>query len=400
MERRLKDWLSGYLLYCANSEPQQSYHIWTGLSMLAGALERRVYMHWEGKNLYPNLYVILVGPSGWARKGTAMNMGKPLIKNIGAKVIEGAITREKLIRRMCESFTAMPDEKIGAAGQCAITYVSNELVVFLGQNNIKLLGDLCDWYDCPDVWPYDTKNQGTDIIEGICVNILGGVAPDWIPEILPPAAIGGGFTSRCVWVVEEDKRATVPYPKVDKQLGRALQEDLQRIYVDLVGEMKFDEETYDYYGEWYQAEDDKIRDGNPPIHDPKFTSYCSRRGTLIKKLCMLISASEGSDRIINMRHFSRAVDILTKTELKMPRAFSGLGLSRYAAASEMLLNFLVQHKQATKTQILKFFFRDIDEWTFKVIIRTLEGAGIVDVTYMTDPPETIVKIKDTGCLYK
>ena len=138
MARRLKDWLDAYLKFCENSEPPQSYHLWTGMGVLAGTLQRRVYMHWGRSTIYPNLYIVLVGPSGRAKKGTAFEYGKPFLKRVGAYVIEGAITREKLIRRLGEGVIPIPDVSSGITRlQCAATCFSGELSVFLGQNNIK-----------------------------------------------------------------------------------------------------------------------------------------------------------------------------------------------------------------------------------------------------------------------
>lgn len=391
MERRLKDWLTGYLKFCEDSEPPQAYHIWTGMSVLAGALQRRVYMKWGRSTIYPNLYIVLVGPSGRAKKGTALEYGKPFIKGVGAKVIEGAITREKLIRRMGESIMPIPDRNITRM-QCAVTYVSGELSVFLGQNNIRLLADLCDWYDCPGVWTYDTKGQGTDILEGLCFNLLGATAPDWIPSILPKEAVGGGFTSRVIWIVEEDKRETVIYPTIDTKLEDALKEDLERVFL-INGEFEFDDEAFDLYGKWYKTEDQRIRDGKPPIYDPKFAGYCDRRATLIKKLSMIVSASESNETVVNVNQFQRALQLMELAEKKMARTFAGLGSARYAYASEQLMNYIVKHGTVTRTQVLRFFFRDIDEYTFDVVVRSLAKAGIISVTIPKDSNEVVLKLE-------
>ena len=377
MKRRLNDWLNGYLKYSENSEPPQSYHIWIGLGMIAGALQRRAYVKWGSTIIYPNLYVVLVGPSGKAKKGTALNIGKPILKQASVKVIEGAITPEKLTRRMGEALANITNGTTGKVEfQCAVTYVSDELSVFLGQNNLRLLANLCDWYDCPADWTYDTKGQGTDKLEGICFNMIAATAPDWLPSILPKEAVGGGFTSRVVWVVEEDKGKTVVYPTIDEELQKALVYDLQRIML-MSGEFQFSVEGRARYEEWYLAEDTENRRGNPVIKDPKLAGYCERRATLIKKLAMILSASEDSSMIITDKHIDRGLDLLARVEKKMARVFSGLGSGRYTYAMEMLLGFIVKHKKVSKSQVLSLFFRDIDDYTFDVITKTLIGMKVI-----------------------
>jgi len=352
-------------------------------------------MKWGRSTIYPNLYVILVGPSGRAKKGTAMEFAKPFLKHIRIKLIEGAITREKLIRRMGEAVETIPGEGKTLI-QCAVTYVSPELSVFLGQNNLKLLADLCDWYDCPSSWPYDTKGQGTDFLEGVCFNLLGATAPDWLPSILPKEAVGGGFTSRVIWIVEEDKRGTVVFPEIDEDLEKILRRDLEQVAL-ICGEYKFLPETAQAYSDWYTESDKKARRGHLPIQDPKFSGYCDRRATLIKKICMLVAASEGDSLWITPQQFDRAIKLLRLAEQKMARAFAGLGAARYAYATEQLLNFVAKHKVVTQRQVLSFFFRDIDEYTFQIVTKTLEKAGAITIEYnhSTSPPEVILRIRDT-----
>jgi hypothetical protein len=83
MARELKDWLESYLDYTENSESPISYHTWCGLSVIAGALQRKVYLRWGlGRVIYPNVYAVLVGASGRTRKGVAIGIAKDFLKNI------------------------------------------------------------------------------------------------------------------------------------------------------------------------------------------------------------------------------------------------------------------------------------------------------------------------------
>ena len=93
MPRLLKDWLTGYIKYTEDSEPPQSYHIWCGIGTIAGALQRKVYMKWGKQIIRPNLYIILIGPSGQGRKGNAIDYVREMIYTSGTYVIEGATTR-------------------------------------------------------------------------------------------------------------------------------------------------------------------------------------------------------------------------------------------------------------------------------------------------------------------
>jgi len=140
------------------------------------------------------------------------------------------------------------------------------------------------------------------------------------------------------------------------------------------------------------VEDQRIRDGNPPVHDPKFANYCARRATLVKKLCMIISVSESSDLIIRKHHFERAVRYMEQAEKKMARVFGGLGQAKYAYAIHVLMDFIVRHKVVTRSQVLRFFFRDIDDYTFEACVRTLERMGETEVEMVPDRRDMVVRL--------
>ena len=393
MARVLTDWLSAYLRFTEDSEPPQSYHIWTGMSILAGALQRRAYMTWGRQTIYPNLYIILVGPSGFARKGTALAFAYPLFDAAKIKTIQGAIIREKLIRRMADAISSFTDQSTGDIKfQCSLTVISDELAVFLGQQNLKFLADLCNWYDCPATWKYDTKHEGTDKLDGVCFNLIGATAPDWIHTMLPNEAIGGGFTSRIVWIVEEMPEKDVVHPTIDEELEKALIADLEQILL-ISGEYKFSDGADQWYSDWYIAQNKSIREGKPPIPDPRFAGYCSRRATLLKKISIIVSASRRSIRIIDIDDIKRAYLFIKTAEKKMARAFAGLGQGRYAYATELILGFVLKHRVVTRSQVLKFFFKDIDDYTFDVAVKCLEKMHVLKVTYQPKENEVILEAK-------
>ena len=71
-----------------------------------------------------------------------------------------------------------------------------------------------------------------DDIKGMCYNVLGATAPDWMVEMLPQEAVGGGFTSRCILVCEHRKRKIVVDPRptrAELETKRSLLKDLRQI---------------------------------------------------------------------------------------------------------------------------------------------------------------------------
>jgi hypothetical protein len=319
-------------------------------------------------------------------------MGLEILKDVSAvKVVSESITREKLIRNMKEAvqnFIDPQDKKLKF--HCSMSCISEELSVFLGQADVKFLADLTDWYDSKDKWIYDTKGSGTDEIQGLCFNLLGATAADWLTSILPQEAVGGGFTSRIIFVVEENKRKTIPKPIVSSRtisLMEALRGDLNRI-ATLTGQFTFTPETEEVYMSWYQEQDELIRSGNPAINDPRFAGYCERRATHVRKLSMIFSASRGMDMMITADDFARALNVMKAAEVKMVKVFSGLGTSKYSQVTEKILSYISQRKRCHRSDLLVAFYRDLDTETLKIIESTLEQMKVIKV--IIDPKNSEV----------
>jgi len=89
--------LEHYRKYSSGNETPELMHLWVGLSVLAGACEKRLWIDQGYFRLYLNLYVILLAPAGVCAKSTSMDLGAKLLKEAGYTTMEGSITKEKII---------------------------------------------------------------------------------------------------------------------------------------------------------------------------------------------------------------------------------------------------------------------------------------------------------------
>jgi hypothetical protein len=386
--RLLEDFLTGYLKYTEKTEPPTQFHLWIGISAIASALQRKVYTIRGAERIYPNQYIVLIGASGRCRKGVAFGIVEDIIREVSAiKFTAESITREALIRDLKEAINTYEDPDSGITFHCSLASFQEELSIFLGQNDIKFLADLTDWYNCKSEWTYRTKNMGTDKLQGLCFNLLGGTAPDWLISILPQEAIGGGFTARVIFVVEEEKKCLIgDPPPLDAELRRKLIHDLEQISL-LTGQFKFSAEAKERYVKWYER--DSTKSG---ISDPKFDSYNERRATHITKIAMAMSASRGSDRTISINDFERALTILTKAEEKMARVFRSLGKARYAEITMKVFDLIVQRGSISSSEVLKSFYGDIDTYTLKIVEETLLGMKVISIARNLKTQESIYEV--------
>lgn len=381
-ERHFQNWIVAYTEYTRDTEPPPHYHVWTGIYVVASALQRKVWLQFGRRRLFPNLYIVLVSSPGRCRKGAAISLGVDLLKKVpGITVTSDSTTREQLIRAMANARNDLSYEEDGGGlmmeQHCSVSVVSKELGSFLGVKNTHLITFLTDIYDCDDEWEYSTKHSGTDKIQGACLNFIGAITPDWLARNLPMDAIGGGYSSRVLFVVgrQKHKRVTIPpdSPAL-RQMARVLSEDLEKI-ATLTGPISWDPEAYAYYDEWYQGIDDE----NPSIDDPRFQGYLERKPAMVLKSAMIMSAAKRDSLVIMPEDVSQSLVLIEQLEPYMTDAFGGLGEYDKAVVIEKVMKQLITRREMSFEELLKANWRDIDIEGLKTIMETLRIMGTVTV---------------------
>lgn len=367
--RLCKDWIQSYMEFTQRSEPPKMYHAWTAISVIAACMRRKVKLEWGTIHVYPNLYIVLVGPPGRCRKGTAMGVGESFLKELGIKLSSSSITREALIHQLKTS----SDTHIDANGRMflhsSLTIFSKELTVFLGYNNLQLMMDLTDWFDCADQWEYRTKNMGTDDISGVWVNLIGATTPALLNTTLPPDAIGGGLTSRMIFVYENNKDHTELAPFLtpeEKELGTRLLIDLEQISM-MQGSFQCSDSFIETYTTWYNEADNSP----PPFDDHRFAPYFERKPTHLWKLSMIMNASRCGDMVLTKEDFENALSILNRTERNMPYTFAGYGKNKEADVLNRVMVIIGSKKEISLAELQRMVYLDADARTLEAVTRTL-----------------------------
>jgi len=389
--RKLPDWISSYMEYTENSEPPRLFRKWCAASTIAAALQRKCRLEWGTTTYYPNIYVVLTAPAGRARKGTSMAPAKKFLARLGIPMAAEAVTREALTQALKESETVTTGDG-GVSVHSSLTVFSPELTVFLGYNNTALISTLTDWYDCADKWVYRTKNSGTDDITGVFINLLGATTPDLIRTSMPVDAIGGGLTSRIIFVYEEAKGKLVPLPFLSKPLKDVedkLYFDLEKIHM-LRGAFKLEEAFLNEWVNWYTAQDGQNPFGQSYVR--ALDGYIERRPTQLLKLSMIMSASRSDEMIIRNRDFQNAKQLLEETEIKMPNVFLGVGSSESAHVMGAVMKELLRGPQREDSLAGRLVF-DANASELSMALNSLRNAGHIKVEHTTDG--AIISQKDT-----
>lgn len=354
--------------YTEGQESPDLFHKWVAITTLATAMGRKLWINRGYYMLYPNLYVILVGESARLRKSVATSIGVGLLRKMKQPPVIFAqkLTQESLIQTLAN----MTSKAVHAS---ALAYAP-ELSVFLGsfQNSAGLISMLTTLYDCPDTWVYRTVMRGEDILKYVCMNMLGASTTDWMRLAIPEDAVGGGFTSRVVFICPQTQSRVIAFPEMTQELMELqvkLIEDLNHI-AEILGEMKVGDEARIWYEEWYLSYDSM--DGSPMLR-----GYRGRKHDLLLKLAMIRSISLGDSLEIEPEHMDWALDELNSLEDQMAKELEELHLSQFGKEARSVLEFIRRKENVSHSDVIRNCWRFGDAEKIGLILRTLVEARLV-----------------------
>src|SRR5215471_9865756 len=299
--RSLDSWIEGYLEYTNILPSPPLLRKWAAISFVAAAMERKIWVRTMGSDLYPGLFVILVGPPGIG-KGEAMKAGSAIIRGISDLHIGPSdMTGASLIDALNES--ARRIIVIGDPPYVefnSLTILSRELGVLIPAWEPTLLNNLTDIYDGLMV---DQKRRGRDLRIKILhpqINLLGATTPSYLNGIMPAGAWDQGFISRTLLIYSGERTYRDPFEEErSPQLGRlygGLSADLKTI-AQVFGKMSFTAEAAEAIRAW-------VKGGcQPEPSSARLLHYNSRRLTHLLKLSMVSSISRRDNKIIGLENY-------------------------------------------------------------------------------------------------
>ena len=333
------DFVSRYMRFADinNSEAPAIYHRWVCFSMISAALGRQTWITNGPWKVYPNQYMMLMGSPG-TRKGSAMSIGRGLLKKIGYnRFAADKTSKEQFLvdMRMTDKVQEMEmlDIEALAMDAPAESYImSGEFTDFIGQGNMEFITMLTNLWDNLDTYRQPKITRKTVDVYKPTINLLGANTPEGFSLAFPPEALGNGFLSRVILLHAEPTSNRVAWPTPPDPLIQAdLANRLSEVREFVTGEISISKEARELGAEIYAKE--------IPVDDPRFSHYQQRRFTHLLKNALVLAASEMCDSI-SAQHLRRSNTILAKAEKKMPRALGEFGASRYAMVSGKILSHL------------------------------------------------------------
>lgn len=344
--RNYPDWLTAYVDYASFSEAPRRMHFWSGVSAIAGALRRRVWLDMAYFKWTPCFYIVLVAPPGIVSKSTTAAISMDLLRRVpGINFGPQVVTWPALVTAFAEA-----NESFEYAGewhaQCALTLESSEFGNLVNPQDREMIDLLVSLWDSKQGgFKKVTKSSGVDIVENPWINLIACTTPAWIAGNFPEYVIGGGFTSRCLFIYGEKKDRLVPYPhlavpKGMKAAGDALVADLERIS-QICGPYEMSPEAIEWGKIWYETHYAAL-----PVHleDERFSGYLARKQTHIHKLALVLAASARDERVVTMEDLITSNQMVTDLEADMPEVFSKIGRTNQSVQAERFVKFIARRK--------------------------------------------------------
>lgn len=328
----MDSWIESFVEHTDNLESPTLFRKWAGIFTIAAAMEMRCWLK-TSSELYPNLYVFIVGHPG-VGKNRIIRVAKRYMNELpefhfaptsltGASLVDTLAASKRFIARL-------PDPPI-EYNNTVVT--AEELSAFMHKFDEEMIGLLTAFYD-PD--PYAQSRRGKDIkikIDHPQVNLISGTTPSNLIALMPENAWDQGFTSRVIMVHSDERIIGDDFAEAGRELSTDLIHDIKMIGA-LNGEFKVTEDYRRAVNNWRAQ-------GEPPVvNHPKLLHYKTRRRVHLYKLSMVSAADRGDVLLLTKDDFNRAMGWLLEAELTMPDIFTAGSTGTDSRAIDEIYHFI------------------------------------------------------------
>jgi hypothetical protein len=232
----------------SSTEAADEFHLVSLMTTIGAALGRKVSISC-GRPLHPNLYAVLIGPTG-DRKSTAAEMALSLLPQVapGVLLLNGVGSQEGLMESMAGA---------ESNGHSDTMLIIDEMASLMKKGRRESSGSLIEFvteiHHGPDFKTHSTRSKAI-YLRNPTLSILGASTPAWLEAALEEEDILGGFCNRFIYVTASPKPDN-PLPATpDARRIKSLVEWIRRVKSAPARELTFapgvDDLWCDFYHEW------------------------------------------------------------------------------------------------------------------------------------------------------
>lgn len=201
-------WLAEYVRYARTlTDAPLMFHLGAGLIALAGAIGSQVSWRGGGRENWPNLYVLLLAPSGIYRKSTSVDLGCGLLQAACPdRVMDREFSGERFIRNLAR-------QPVSVLKEAEFSSLLERMKASYMAGMDRRLTEL---WDCQA--EYSRHLQGQDgggggdriVILRPALSIIAASTTDWLVASITELDLRSGFLPRFLMVPSTEKEDEPP----------------------------------------------------------------------------------------------------------------------------------------------------------------------------------------------
>jgi len=363
--------ISEYMEYMSYVETAESYDFWCALWAIGTGVGRGVYVDRPNSPVYHNWYIILAAEAGTTRKSTAISSILSILEGTDS-ILTGKTSPESLELYLHDRCTE--------GGTARAHFAVSELVTILGREGYMstMPGLLTDLYDCQKLRTSPgTLQMGELVQKEVYVTFLSASTPSWLVTAINPSVIEGGFTSRVIFVVDDNRKRSIAWPKprdgghiekVRESFNETCRSarDVSRIGISTGGLKKFTN--------WYNSRASHT--------DPFQSGFEAREDDHLLRIASCLAINDGSREISN-RHIGYGSKVIAEAKSRANTLFGG-DFSYHAklvGAIEQVRDTLIGAggDGLSHSRLQRRMVRKLDAKELAMLVNILHECGMIQI---------------------
>ena len=391
---------------------------WSWLTMIASALQRRVWYDNNSYPQYPNMFVLFCGPPGCG-KGLQLDQISAFLRHHERPTRFSAFERQvmkasgksedsladKVFPFAADSttFESLTQEMVAAShifkipgGKDSESYAHSSLIFLLDEftsifkkHSEDTVTFLLSAWNCKD-YMRKTKNKGTDPIRNQCMNLIAGTTPTELMKIQRNEIIGTGFSARLLIVYAEcTKERDIKIPEPDEAQKQAREDILAWLLTlsNAYGVVRYSPEAEEYLRAWWK---DVARVRVNKHH--KLDEYYVRKIDHTHKVIMAMHYSDpGFKELVPLATIKRAIALMERTEKNMHIALQGGGRNPLSPVAKSMCAYITKHPGVGLQELLIQYMDDANMEELNEIINLLQAQGLILKDHATQTYRGVLK---------
>lgn len=396
------NYIDTILSLTSDREAPESYYKWAGISTLCAVCRDNIYVPTRYGPVYPNMYILLVGPPA-TRKGHPCSLAYKLVSKVqNTKIVSGRTSIQALLPYLAEMQTL----DNGTILKGASVYINSEELRTLFVDDPQVIGLLTDLYNFRETWAHNlVRLGGIAPLERLCVTLLAASNVKLLREVFTSSAVEGGLLSRTVLIMEESKK--LHSSGIDSNINDAVEEkDLNINTTQLDSHLKllakkrealyWEKEAIIEYDEWYMSY-------SKGVESKGASSRTGIDGRIHENVLKLIAVLTVADYNLSMRISKRIVEEAIDTIMPLMTNYEKFAMETGSSSDHtpamMLLTAAynerghsIDHKKFLRMRLGDINIRQLEE----DIIPKLEQAGLIKTTSSSSGRGVSYKLTQMG----